>query len=238
MTWAQGTFAYCFGILVPAVGIVTGRKRRREAKSWFLGFVLGSGTTFIAFVACCVIAHWCFPQYPNKQISELLANAFTLPIVVAGIAAVWLVSSRPPQPKRFCYNASALLLALYLVGLGLCHYLFTWGFRQALPWSARDVHEAYWTDSLLPDYTYQLKARITEQQFREYISKFHLTPHTPTRTYSDDSPCLSWGNVQVSKADWWDPSKSLESTFVWQGGHTWTFAKYERGYLYLGSLDH
>ena len=142
----------------------------------------------------------------------------------------------PPQPKRFCYIASASLLALYLAGLGLCYYLFTWEFRKALPWSARDVREYYETDSFLPDYSYQLKARITEQQFHEYIAKFHLTLHTPTRTYSDDTLWLSWRHVR--NCDWWDPSDSLESTFVWQGNDTWIFAKYERGHLYVGSLNH
>jgi hypothetical protein len=111
-----------------------------------------------------------------------------------------------------------------------------WRFRRELPWMTKDIHERYWSHGFLPDYSYYLKARITEEQFWRYIAKFKLTPHTSTRQYSESpDPWLDWDPDPYS---WWNPSKSLDSTFVWQGHDTWTFAKYERGYLYLVSLNH
>jgi hypothetical protein len=111
-----------------------------------------------------------------------------------------------------------------------------WGFRRELPWTAGDIHEDYETDALLPDYSYQLKARITEAEFQVYIAKFKLTPHTPTRHYAESFDALLgwWQHTN----DWWDPSTSLSNTFVWQRGTEWTFAKYEHGYLYLKSMEH
>jgi len=238
MTWAQGTFAYCFGILVPVVGVLSALRLRRERRPWFKGFIFASGAMFLALVFCCLIAKLCFPHYSNQHPPELIANAFTVPSVVAGIAVIWYVSNTRLGSRRFCTFASALVLVLYLGGLLLCYEAFTWSFRKALPWSAREVHESYMTDTLLPDYGYQLKARITEKEFRDYIARFDLTPHTATRTYSDDLVCLSWRYGPGFEGGWWDPSDSLDATFVWQGDTTWTFAKYEHGYLYLSSLCH
>jgi hypothetical protein len=238
MTWAQGTFAFCFGILTPAVGVLCAARLRRERKSWIRGFLLGSATTFLALVVCCFIAHFCFPRYPNQRIPEPLANAFTLPGVAAGIAAVWFVSAAHATAKRFCVFGSVLVVVLYVGGLALCYETFTWRFRKELPWSAHDVHEWYMSDTLLPDYSYQLKAQVTEDQFRRYITRFGLTPHTPTRSYSDSAIWLSWNRAPGFEGGWWDPSASLDSTFVWQGYDTWTFAKFENGYLYLASVNH
>jgi hypothetical protein len=167
-----------------------------------------------------------------------VANSFTLPGVAAGIAVIWWLSAARAQTKRFCILASALVVALYLSGIALCYSMFTWEFRKALPWSAREIHECYMTEPLLPDYSYQLKARITEHEFRDYIARFKLTPHTSSRTYSEEAIWLSWNEVPGFERGWWDPSDSLDSTFVWEGNDTWIFAKYENGHLYLGSVNH
>jgi hypothetical protein len=239
MTWAQGTFAFSFGILVPTVGILSAIGLKREGKkSWLKGLLVGSGAVIIALCACGLLAALLFPEYPRKRVPELLANAFTLPAAAAGVGAIWFVSKARAESKRFCILASAAVLVVYVVGLAISYQVFTWPFRKALPWSAKDVHEWYMTDGLLPDYSYQLKARVTEEQFRRYIARFGLTPHTSTRNYSDLTPCLSWDSAPEFEDGWWDPSDSLDSTYVRQVYHTWTFAKFERGYLYLGSLDH
>jgi hypothetical protein len=235
MTWAQGTFAFCFGILVPLVGILCAARLKRERKPWLKGLILGSATTFLALVGCCFIAVFCYPHYRTlQQPPELLANAFALPGVAAGIAAVWFVSDARTASRRFCTIASVGLLITYIGGLGLCHEAFTWPFRKALPWSAQDIHEWCVAETLLPDYSYQLKARISEQQFRDYIARFGLTPHTPSRAYSDPIS-LTWDPAPELERDWWDPSESLDATFVRQGNRTWTLAKYEHGFLYLAS---
>ncbi|MGC3956462.1 MAG: hypothetical protein QM813_00340 [Verrucomicrobiota bacterium] len=110
--------------------------------------------------------------------------------------------------------------------------------RQDLPATATDVHEWVWADGFLPDYSYLLKARISEDEFREFVTRLGLTAHTPTREYSEDSVWLSWGAAPGFDGSWWDVSDSLDSTFVSEGHDTWSFAKYEKGYLYFQSLNH
>lgn len=238
MTWAQGTFAFCFGIIVPAVGILSALRMRREGKSAFKGFFLSSGATFIALIACCCVAMLCFPHYPRLKIPELLANAFTLPGVIAGILAIWFVSDSRKASKAFCIKASLATIALYAAGIVLCYQMFTWSFRKELPWSASDIHESYYSDTLLPDYDYKLKAKISEAQFQNYIKSFDLSPHTSDRKYSEEIHWLDWNAPPEGNVGWWNPTSSLTNTFVWQGSDTWIFAKYENGYLYLGSLNH
>jgi hypothetical protein len=110
-----------------------------------------------------------------------------------------------------------------------------WEFRRLLPGDAQDVHELIHEYGFLPDYTYQLKAKISDEQFRQYVERLGLTPHFAGRQYSDVPAWLNW---KEGEADWWDPSESLDATYVEQIGETWTFAKHERGYLYLMSLNH
>lgn len=145
-----------------------------------------------------------------------------------------------PKPKRLRKWLSNLTVFLLV-----CATWFIWQrpdlwqFRHQLPWGAQDVHEWYQEDSFLPDYSYLLKAKITEDQFRSYIGKFGLTIHSENRKYSEPSdPWLNWTDWSGRKNDWWNPSSSIENTFVAEGGDTWTFAKYEQGYLYLSSVNH
>ena len=211
---------------------------RREGKSALKGFLLCSGATFVAFIVCCVIAKLAFPDYPRQKIPELFANAFTLPGVIAGILAIWFVSDSRKASKKFCMKASLATIGIYGAGIVLCYQMFTWSFRKELPWSATDIIETYYSDTLLPDYDYRLKAKITESQFQNYIKSFELSLHTNERKYSDDVVWLYWGASSKSKGGWWNPTDSLTNTFVWQGNDTWIFAKYENGYLYLGSINH
>ena len=112
--------------------------------------------------------------------------------------------------------------------------------RSSLPVTAADVHEHAWADGFLPDYDYYLCARITEAEFEKFVQDLGLTPHTASRIYSDseESSWLSWSGHLLGDNTWWHPTDSLESTFVKEGGTTWSFAKYEDGFLYFRSLDH
>ncbi len=151
----------------------------------------------------------------------------------------WLGRPWPPFLRKKRTLVAAFVLVLAVVIVWLCSGAGQWGFRRALPPSAQDVHEWFQEDSFLPDYTYMLKARITEQEFRNYVDRFQLTPHTPARVYSQDTePWLRWHPARSETEAWWDPGESLSETFVRQEGDTWTFAKYENGYLYLYSLNH
>src|SRR5262245_56904821 len=99
MTWAQGTFAFSFGILVPTVGLFSAIRLKRERKSWIRGLLVGSGTVIIALAASCLLAVLLFPEYPKKRVPELLANAFTLPAAAAGVCAIWFVSKARAESK-------------------------------------------------------------------------------------------------------------------------------------------
>ena len=110
--------------------------------------------------------------------------------------------------------------------------------RGRLPASATDIHEWVWADGFLPDYSYLLKARITETEFQQFIAQLGLTPHTPDREYSEESHWLSWSAAPGFHGDWWDATPTLDSTYVSEGHDTWAFAKYENGSLYFESLNH
>lgn len=238
MTWAQGTFAFGFGILVPAVGILGAMRLKREERNWIKGFTVAAGATLLALIGSCVVAVLLFPRYPHQQVPELLANAFTFPGVLVGIGSIWFVPRARAASRNFCAGASIIVAVLYIGGLAACYELFTWPFRKALPWTATDIHEWYWSETLLPDYSYYLKAKVTENQFRTYVARFGLTPHAPDRAYSESSIWLNWESAPESDGGWWNPSDSLDTTFVREGHDTWTFAKFEQGYLYLASLNH
>jgi hypothetical protein len=95
-----------------------------------------------------------------------------------------------------------------------------------------------WSDGFLPDYSYVMKARISQGDFEAFRLTLNLAPHTPERRYSDDVHLLSWSAPSGFTNTWWDASTSLETTFVNQGNDTWSFAKYENGFLYFQSLNH
>ena len=114
-----------------------------------------------------------------------------------------------------------------------------WLFHRMLPKTTQEVHEWSWSDDFLPHYVYLLRARVTQEEFDVYVAKLGLTLHTPSRKYEEPAePWLDWGRGPDEKTPWWNPSPSLQSTFVAQGHDTWTFAKYEKGRLYLKSLKH
>jgi hypothetical protein len=152
------------------------------------------------------------------------------------------MSRLKPKCLKGTVTLVGVLLALVLAGGFGWVFLARsdeWVFRRNLPGTAVDVSEWDRSETLLPDYSYHLKASITEEQFGIYITKFGLTPHSETRQYSQSpSPWLSWQAAPGFQGSWWDPSDTLAGTFVHQEGDTWTFAKYENGYLYLASLNH
>jgi hypothetical protein len=113
----------------------------------------------------------------------------------------------------------------------------TISWRSSLPDTATDVKEHAWADGFLPDYDYYLRARISTVEFEKFVKDLELTPHATNRVYSESS-CLSWSGHLLGDSEWWNPTESLEGTYVREGGTNWTFAKYENGYLYFRSLDH
>ncbi len=131
----------------------------------------------------------------------------------------------------FCLLVSALACRLPLIGDP-----FESPFESALPQTATDVHVH--NESLGIDWSYCLKAKISEEEFEAYRAEFpDLTPHTPDRVYLDDMLWLDWQFACESHA-WWDASDDLSETFVYQEGDTWELMKYEHGYLYINGHSH
>jgi hypothetical protein len=114
-----------------------------------------------------------------------------------------------------------------------------WVFHRKLPRTAQEVHEWSWSDDFLPNYAYLLTARMKKEEFDAYVTGLGLTMHTPSRKYEEPpEPWLDWGTGPSERTPWWNPSPSLQSTFVAQSHDRWTFAKYEKGRLFLKSLHH
>ena len=193
-----------------------------------------------------------------RQNKPLLATAISLQIefVLAPAAARAIRSAKNLNMKKplkvALYIAASLvgLIALAYVGLIAVGFLLFGSFdpssddgsssiswRSSLPETATDVKEHAWADGFLPDYDYYLRARVSKIEFERFVQDLKLTPHTATRIYSEPS-CMSWSGHLLEDGEWWNPTGDLEGTYVREGGTTWTFAKYEDGFLYFRSLDH
>lgn len=258
MTWAQNTFLYCFPILIPTMGILMAGRFRQRGRSRFLGFIVGTFLGGMTFIGCCVVAKLCFPRYPLESISEWVANAFTLPMLGAGLLLTWRFPRLAPERKQFGRRWSVVIGVLYLGCVGIGYRATLWRYRTVLPWSASEIHDSNNWGALTSDGMYWLKARITRAEFDAYVAEFNLKPYIPDPRASDSEsggigvpglpkfglePLWGWAGPRTHGTrdsgwdPWWDPSRELTETHYSRRGMAWTFAKYERGYLYLHSYD-
>lgn len=86
---------------------------------------------------------------------------------------------------------------------------------------------------------YLLRAKITEDEFYTYVNKLNLTPHTSTREYGYGF-ILNWHpheHLTDDQLDWWTPTENFDSTYVYDGGSWWRYAKYEDGYIFVVSFN-
>lgn len=138
--------------------------------------------------------------------------------------------------KRIIRRTVIVLAILAVTSFGLAwvwHEMNVWPQRRALPESASDVHEWFWDDGFLPDYSYYLKARIGPDEFRPYVGKLGLAPYRQPPKYEDGDFRINWRSRGSFHEDWWKPSDSLDNTFVSVDGQYWAYAKYEDGYVYV-----
>ncbi len=255
MTWAQLTFLYCFLILIPTMGILMAVRFRQRGRSGLLGFIAGTFLGGMTFIGCCVVAKLCFPRYGLEPISEWVANAFTLPLLGVGLLLVWGFPRLAPERKRFGRRWSVAIGVLYLGCVGLGFRSSLWGFRTALPWSASEIHDYGESWAIPADHTYFLRARVTRQEFDAYVAKLGLKLYKPEQPSQTENPTGSgsfdpnkmletpdWGDRGAQPKGWldpwWDPSPDLSETYYQPYRTGCTFAKYERGYLYLRSFDY
>jgi len=102
-----------------------------------------------------------------------------------------------------------------------------------LPRGAKLVFSYRWEDGFLGDATTQVKARVTEEQFRAIVQQLELTPHIPDRKYADGPP--QWSGQKDKR---WDPPDSMSGAFVRQQGRSFRIAQYARGFLYYESVTY
>lgn len=221
-TWAQGVFAFCGGVLAPATGILCGWRLRRKGGSPLEGFVLGFGTVFCVLIVASLLARFIFPEYPREPVPETIAISFTIPVFGSSILAIWLVVRKRFSSTRFPFVGASVLLTLYVTGIFAAYHMCTWPYRKALPWSASEVKERIWTAGLLPDFSYSLCARITENQFLDYVRRFKLKNVGMEESFSgrDDGPR-------------WGPSPGVHETYRLEDGDWSMDAVYDNGMMWV-----
>src|SRR5262245_37443272 len=126
MTWAQVTFAYCFGVLTPLVGILGAMRWKRMGRAGWKGFFIGSGLMGLAMFGCGLLAIFFFPHYPIEPVNEWLANSFTLPALAVALALFWIPACKATEHKRFLWRCGWGVLAVYLTGLFLTYKFTEW----------------------------------------------------------------------------------------------------------------
>jgi hypothetical protein len=181
-----------------------------------------------------------FPRYPLSEFPpERYAILFTIPGFISGFTVVLICADRFRNltPARVITRplTIAFLVITVLLFYG-AYFLSTTRTYRSLPWSASEIRQFYWGEDFLPDYTYHLKAKMREEEFEAFVRRHGLTLHSAERQYADKSRSASWSSAE--KLKWWDPSASLEGTYVTQEGDGWVLAKYENGYLYYYAMNH
>ncbi len=143
--------------------------------------------------------------------------------------------------KKWLFLFLLLIPVMCIVGLALFKSFTISPLRKALPSTANEIHEWRWSEGGLTgqDYIYILSARITEQQFLEYVDRFDMTPHTPEREYSPGF-ALNWYPQELhtdETLEWWMPSRGEDGTYISDGGSWWDYAKWENAYIYVVSQN-
>ena len=171
------------------------------------------------------------------DLDTLLALALAgIAMAPSAAALLYLVLPSAKKKRRSVVVALLCMMVLNVVVAAYAYYATsTTSLRQKLPWSASDIHE-HCVD-MFPDYATYVKARLPESDFPSYVACLGLTPHRDDRVYTDGKMWLSWDPLGPNPS-WFDPSDDLSKTYVQQGGHCWTFAKHERGFVYVKSLSH
>lgn len=107
--------------------------------------------------------------------------------------------------------------------------------KAALPITADDIHEFRSNYSgVTMDYFYTLKARITDEEFREYVTRLKLSPLKDADNARRER--YNWGSYNANgRNTWWNPTESMVGAYhdSRANGSLIVLAKYENGYLYF-----
>jgi hypothetical protein len=129
---------------------------------------------------------------------------------------------------RYAYVLASAVLCL-VCGLSMLGHPA----RTALPFTASEGHEyasPYYGVQM--DYYYLLKARMTENQFADYVVRLKLSPlkEIPSSRRS----FYHWHGFENSTRRWWNPTNNIANSYhdTTTRGSMVVLAKYEMGYLY------
>jgi len=134
------------------------------------------------------------------------------------------------NPRR--YLKTIILVILGCVGVGLILFLLYWfttaPLRRKLPFGASHINDLY--VERFPDYTYYLRAKISESDFIFYCKKISLESSISDARSKNE---ISW--VADKEVSWWNPSANVSDTYcrATNDGREWVIAKYENGFIYL-----
>ena len=139
-----------------------------------------------------------------------------------------------PLDQRITADALDGRLAGVLI---VARYQFcVWPPHRALPWSATEVHELALTDGFLPDFSYQLKARIPPDALDASIQELGLTGHGVEVLPSPARPEAVWGPTFASNP-WWDPPEGLGQHWRQESRDFRVEAWYHDGWLYVSASE-
>lgn len=179
-------YALGIGVLLVApvlASFAAAFERRRGGRPWRAAALVGIAS-WSGWLVSGIAAASLFPQYPRQpEPSEPIALLFTLPgLAAGGLALAWLIGRRPrPRPSSGREKVVLGIVVVFAVSLAVAmvsvHVALTrWPGRRHLPSGADVVHERALADSFLGDFEYVLRARMCEEDFREWMRRLDVPP--------------------------------------------------------------
>jgi hypothetical protein len=180
-TSTQYALFLCFMLLGPAMGVMAGFLAHQRARGVAGAALMTLVASWSGWVVSCVCAAVMFPTYPRSGVpSEPIAMLFVVPgFVTGGLALAWVYRSARARGSARGEAQVGLVLtalaALASVGLVQLHtYATMWPARRHLPTGAVVLREDILVDAFIGDFVYEMDARMTEGEFREWMQALEL----------------------------------------------------------------
>lgn len=174
-----------FAFVAIAIGLQLALCGRRAGRLGASGPWRGAAASLLAcwaglLIGGAALRAW-FPDYPERGPPERVGLLFVIPGLALGAAAVLRLLRRAAEPTvgPAARDVRTLLLATLLVaaaGLVVVYAVHTWPGQRALPWSAREVRDPYRFDPQREPLSWELTARMSEDDARAYAERLGLTP--------------------------------------------------------------
>lgn len=124
-----------------------------------------------------------------------------------------------------------LIILLFLSICVSCSILPQSPYRQALPQTATDIKEH---KSGVVDFTYLLRAKVTENEFSDYVKLFGLLPDKLNEMAEKNRHLKNERQKSDFFPSWWSTIRpGIDTVFEKRDGPDIISAKYEEGFLFL-----